>query len=1080
MRLKINRTAVWCLMLLLIVTVTSPLWLTWLINTAPVKAKLAAALMQKTSHQVKIRDFHVHIFPQPKIIFSAVTFTTAKIQGQILLRELGIGFDFLPLIKGQLIIDRIDIQHPEIDPELFDAVLNDQGISERTSFALPDPQSIFSILDLDQDQLSIHINDVQSDFFGKLNGSLTMSRSQSTIAVNAVIERLSVSKRQLSRFADIPVSFSLLNVNQVKLTGILNRRAEFNGHLSVVSPVLYSSDDVPLFKADHFDVAFFVKKGECQVSVSPFQAEYPTMNFGMELALRESEKESRLDFSGTGVDVRQVRQSALSLFNDDDTVQTLFDVLHSGHVPQVKVSFKSNFPGALLDQHKLTLSGNIQDGTVEIPRADLTAQQVNGKASISSGILHIGVSQGLIGQSRIESGTLDIDLMNYEDYPFTGRFNLNADLSEIPATLISLLPDTLLAQELGLVKNLSGRCSARLDLLLETESDDLEVHVESRPFSVTGRYERIPGVIELQDTVFIYHPDQIRIPSVSGLINGSRIRDIDFSMEIKDTAFFQIKKGAADIQLDSFIPWLMKFSKPRDLISPVNSGIGQLSVDHIQLSGPLTQPEEWKFHITGKGHDIHLASNSDQYDIASLACDFNLENGSSQFIDLSGTFNTRRLFDHTEAGSTLNELKFPVSVRQGRFTSAKEKTILEGQLFFGNGVQVFFNLNNTASNTIVVHRIEIVEPEVTAVTIQFPIQKGFSGLQFDGKLNTSTLHHIFHPDGYWASLLNRLTQKKPMIIESHDKSQFLVTTTVFDVDTLLSSFEGNSKSSPVFPQMNIQFQGDKVIFKRFAFTDVYSKIDISPSNVYVRVNQANLCDLSTRGYFSFKNNMVYTDMPFTAVDQPDLQSLIYCLLGKNKLMDGRYSLISHLSAGAPAQTVYSHFNGNIEFKSFEGRIYKLTLLSRILSILNVSKMFKGKIPDINQEGFAYNNVILEADIKDSLVYLKKAIVDGRDMTLIFAGTIDIAKDKLNLDCLVAPFKTVDMIIEKIPIINTLFSGRLISVPVKITGKMADPTVVPLHPTSVGKGLIDMMTDILKTPVRLFDKFSNEDQDSKDE
>ena len=124
---------------------------------------------------------------------------------------------------------------------------------------------------------------------------------------------------------------------------------------------------------------------------------------------------------------------------------------------------------------------------------------------------------------------------------------------------------------------------------------------------------------------------------------------------------------------------------------------------------------------------------------------------------------------------------------------------------------------------------------------------------------------------------------------------------------------------------------------------------------------------------------------------------------------------------------------------------------------------------MTQDGFAYNKISMEADIKDSIIYLNRAIIDGQDMTLIFSGWIDPVNDTLDLTCLVAPFKTIDLIIKNIPILNTLLDGRLVSVPTKATGKLSDPIVVPLHPSAVGEGLVNMMSDILKTPVKLWDK-----------
>ncbi len=190
-------------------------------------------------------------------------------------------------------------------------------------------------------------------------------------------------------------------------------------------------------------------------------------------------------------------------------------------------------------------------------------------------------------------------------------------------------------------------------------------------------------------------------------------------------------------------------------------------------------------------------------------------------------------------------------------------------------------------------------------------------------------------------------------------------------------------------------------------------------------------------------------------------------------MDGRYSLTCNIESNGTTKDFLNKITGSIILDAEKGRIYKLTLISRILSVLNVSTFFKGTIPNVTQEGFAYNNISIEADIKDSIIYLNKAIIDGQDMTLIFSGWIDPINDKIDLICLAAPFKTVDLIIEHIPIINTLLGGRLVSIPIKATGKYSDPTVIPLHPSAVGKGLVNIMSDILNTPVRLWDEIDGE-------
>ena len=162
------------------------------------------------------------------------------------------------------------------------------------------------------------------------------------------------------------------------------------------------------------------------------------------------------------------------------------------------------------------------------------------------------------------------------------------------------------------------------------------------------------------------------------------------------------------------------------------------------------------------------------------------------------------------------------------------------------------------------------------------------------------------------------------------------------------------------------------------------------------------------------------------------------------------------------------FQGKLDITSEQGKIHSLTLISRILSAINISNYFKDGGPDFNQTGFKYKSIKVKSVIKNNVIILKEAVIDGQDMTLVFKGTIDIEKDDLNLTCLVAPFKTIDLLIEKIPVVNTMLNNTLISIPVKVSGKIADPTVFPLHPTSVGKGIINLFANIIKAPFKLFE------------
>jgi hypothetical protein len=84
------------------------------------------------------------------------------------------------------------------------------------------------------------------------------------------------------------------------------------------------------------------------------------------------------------------------------------------------------------------------------------------------------------------------------------------------------------------------------------------------------------------------------------------------------------------------------------------------------------------------------------------------------------------------------------------------------------------------------------------------------------------------------------------------------------------------------------------------------------------------------------------------------------------------------------------------------------------------------------------------------------------------GTVDISTRSLDLTLLVAPLKTVDTVVSRIPILGSVLGGSLVSVPVRVSGDFANPSVTPLPPWAVGRGLLNVMTRTLKLPLKLIE------------
>jgi hypothetical protein len=156
----------------------------------------------------------------------------------------------------------------------------------------------------------------------------------------------------------------------------------------------------------------------------------------------------------------------------------------------------------------------------------------------------------------------------------------------------------------------------------------------------------------------------------------------------------------------------------------------------------------------------------------------------------------------------------------------------------------------------------------------------------------------------------------------------------------------------------------------------------------------------------------------------------------------------------------------VAFSAREGRIYRFGLLAKILSILNVTEIYRGEVPDLTGKGFAYRSMKANAKIKGGKLIMQECSIDGVSMGIACEGNIDLSEKKMNLTVLVAPFKTVDRIVDIIPLVGHVLGGNLISIPFQAKGDLKDPDVIPLPPKAVGSGVLGILERTLKLPITI--------------
>jgi len=234
---------------------------------------------------------------------------------------------------------------------------------------------------------------------------------------------------------------------------------------------------------------------------------------------------------------------------------------------------------------------------------------------------------------------------------------------------------------------------------------------------------------------------------------------------------------------------------------------------------------------------------------------------------------------------------------------------------------------------------------------------------------------------------------------------------------------------------------------------------------HYRIEDAQLCGIETTGHiFITPEAMSITLSP--RAQEAAMDDTMTCLLEKPNLIDGQFDLAGRLEAKGPTGQLDRSISGHMELNARRGRIYRFNLLSKALAVVNLTELFRGKLPDLMQGGLAYENMDIQVDIQDSVCTIKQAVIDGSSANIAGQGTVNLATGETEMIVLVAPFKTVDALVKYTPLIGDWLGGTLVSIPVRVSGPFSDPTVTPLSPSAVGSSLMNLMKKTVNLPVQI--------------
>ena len=210
---------------------------------------------------------------------------------------------------------------------------------------------------------------------------------------------------------------------------------------------------------------------------------------------------------------------------------------------------------------------------------------------------------------------------------------------------------------------------------------------------------------------------------------------------------------------------------------------------------------------------------------------------------------------------------------------------------------------------------------------------------------------------------------------------------------------------------------------------------------------------------------------FHAKELP-FEKVLHMLGDEQRLITGNMSVRGMIQGhGRDLRGVVPTLNGSMEFSLREGYVRKGTILPRILALLNLPNVLRGKV-DLEETGFPFKKVSSKVKIEEGTFSTKDFFLNSPIMKVSAAGMYDMQSDRLEGVAAVSPFGAYSDLLKNIPLFGRIFSGDrkgIATAMFSVGGPLGDPLVeyLPMESLKTGlTGVAQLAIDILKNTLSL--------------
>jgi len=237
---------------------------------------------------------------------------------------------------------------------------------------------------------------------------------------------------------------------------------------------------------------------------------------------------------------------------------------------------------------------------------------------------------------------------------------------------------------------------------------------------------------------------------------------------------------------------------------------------------------------------------------------------------------------------------------------------------------------------------------------------------------------------------------------------------------------------------------------------------LADAKVDLGITNAAVCGISLSGAATGGTDDLRVTGTLRARDAP-LAGSIACLTGEHIQASGQVDLDAQFAAQGALRSLQEQLGGTFSVTARDGNLQKAAPLQRVFELLNVTEAVRGEKLEMGSDGLPYRTMSVRGTREGKSLRFEEMMLDAPVVQIVAAGQIDTDTGKMSFDAMVAPLQTANYILEHLPLLNRIFGGSVLAVPVQISGTLKDPIVVPLGPGAVARRLTDIIGNVLKLP-----------------